>query len=82
MGLRVEGRVSVEVCLAIVMIVGTASAADKRPAARTSSADVDEGPSRKESGLRVGALAGVGFPRPLTIEGVVGIARALAIGGE
>jgi len=30
----------------------------------------------------VGALAGVGFPRPLTIEGVVGIERAIAVGAE
>jgi hypothetical protein len=87
MVLRVGRRVSVEVWVVVgVLLAGVpvrlAIAADGRPAVRTTTLDADEGASRKESGLRVGALAGIGFPRPLTIEGVVGIGRALAVGGE
>jgi hypothetical protein len=38
--------------------------------------------SPSDSRLRVGALAGVGLPRPLTFEALVGVDRTLAIGGE
>jgi hypothetical protein len=86
MGIRVERRVCVEVWLAVVLAsVSTSSragATDKLPAGPAASAEVDDGASHERGGLRVGALAGVGFPHPLTIEGVIGVARAIALGAE
>jgi hypothetical protein len=85
--MRVERRVWVEVWAAIAVALGgtlatTASATDRRPAPASANSEADDGPSNKGGALRVGALAGVGFPRPLTVEGVVGVARALSVGAE
>jgi hypothetical protein len=87
MGMRVERRVCVELWVASAVLLVSlaakpANAADTRPARRATSAEADEGPTQKGRGVRVGALAGVGFPRPLTIEGVIGVERALAVGAE
>src|SRR6476619_7130758 len=85
MGMRVARRFCVEGVVFFIVLAGmipvTANAADKPPA-RAASPDADEGTSHKDSGIRVGALAGVGFPRPITIEGVVGVGRAIAVGAE
>ncbi len=80
MGMRVARRFRVEGIVCFVMLARAASAADKKVTAGTS--DADEGTSHKENGIRLGALAGVGFPRPITIEGVVGVGRAIAVGAE
>jgi hypothetical protein len=82
--MRVARRVWVEVWVVIVVaLVGTtASAADRRSSAASASAEADDGASSKGRGVRVGALAGVGFPRPVTVEGVFGVGRALAVGAE
>ncbi len=86
MCMRVARRVCVEGVVSFVVLVGTgaapAQAGDKRAPAQAANADADEGLSHKESGIRIGALAGVGFPRPITIEGMVGIGRAIAVGAE
>src|SRR5256885_5113423 len=84
MGMRVEGRVCVRLCfLCVVAAIATtarpASGAEKGEQG-LANAEVDEGRSKSDDGFRVGALGGVGFPRPLTIEGVIGIERALAVG--
>jgi len=43
----------------------------------------DEGSTRKEKEhLRIGVLGGVGFPRPLAIEGMIKIEKILALGVE
>jgi hypothetical protein len=87
MGMRVERRVcvAVRVLSAVVAIAATAraaSAAGKGPTVRVSNAETDNGRSESGGGLRVGALGGIGFPCPLTIEGVIGFDRALAVGAD
>jgi hypothetical protein len=86
MCMRVARRFCVEGVVFFIVLAGmipaSAHSGDKRVPARAANADADEGPSHKESGIRVGALAGVGFPRPFTVEGVVGIGRAIALGAE
>jgi hypothetical protein len=85
MDMRVERRVCTVVrALGIVVAFATtatpASATDKGPAGGVANVETDHGRSESSQGVRIGALGGVGFPCPLTIEGVVGIDRALAIG--
>src|SRR5215471_14284799 len=87
MGRRVGRRVCVEVWAVVWVVLAStmavrANAADKRTPGQPANADVDDGASRKGGGFRVAALGGVGFPRPITIEGVVGVERALALGAE
>jgi len=62
-------------CLAATIVLGTTSAAGAE-------APRDRSESSQRNGLRVAALAGVGFPRPFAVEGLIGIHRALAIGLE
>src|SRR5438128_2668827 len=88
MGMRVGGRVCVVVCVvgvvaAAAAITRNASAEDRiRRPARIATPEADNGRSTSDDHVRVGALGGVGFPRPLMIEGVIGIERALAVGVE
>src|SRR5256885_5690832 len=87
MGMRVGRRVCVVVCIlvaiALAAVAMDARAGDKnRPTARSANAEADNGRTEGDDHLRVGALGGVGFPRPLMIEGVIGIERALAVGAE
>ena len=86
MGMRVEGRVCVGVCLlCVVAAIDTAAwpaSGAAKGAPGQANAEVDEGRSKSGDGFRVGALGGVGFPHPLTIEGVIGVERALAVGAE
>ncbi len=42
----------------------------------------DTKPAEPHDAVRVGALAGVGFPRPLVFEGMVKIADWVGVGGE
>jgi hypothetical protein len=42
----------------------------------------DEDSSRPPEHLRIGVLGGVGFPRPLAIEGLIKIERTIALGAE
>ncbi|HEY3254273.1 MAG TPA: hypothetical protein VGJ91_10005, partial [Polyangiaceae bacterium] len=51
------------------------------PADRAGSAEAARSDKRTDH-LRLGALVGVGFPRPLAIEGIVKLERALAFGLE
>lgn len=46
------------------------------------STDTNQSPTSRIDRWRVGALAGVGFPRPLAVEGIVKLERALAFGLE
>src|SRR4051812_23739176 len=83
MGMRVDGRVCAGVAIVLVGAWATAAqAADKLPRRGEAIPEADEGPAKKGGGLRLGALAGVGFPRPLTIEALIGLERALALGLE
>jgi len=43
---------------------------------------VDRSEQEAANPLKVGAIAGVGFPRPLSIEGMLAFGRVVAIGGE
>jgi len=55
--------------------------APSAPADRASNADGKRSDKRTDH-LRLGALVGVGFPRPLAIEGLVKVERLLALGLE
>jgi len=44
--------------------------------------EADRASSPSEGRFRVGALAGLGLPRPLTFEALIGVDRRLAIGAE
>ena len=46
------------------------------------SSESPESTSTRSDHLRVGALVGVGFPRPLAVEGIVKVERTLAFGLE
>jgi hypothetical protein len=71
------------VAIAIAVVAVDARAGDKnRPAPRMPNTEADNGPSDGDAHFRLAALGGVGFPRPLMIEGVLGIERALALGAE
>lgn len=50
--------------------------------ARAQSAPKEAEKPRSRDALRVGVLGGVGFPRPLAVEGVVVIDRLILLGGE
>lgn len=39
-------------------------------------------PQRKHEHFRLGVLGGVGFPRPLAVEGIVKLERTMALGAE
>ena len=64
----------------LTLCVPSSAHADAPPTTRPSSPDraLDEGPHP----LRVGAIAGVGFPRPLAIEGLVSFGGVLDLGAE
>jgi hypothetical protein len=66
---------AVAVCWGALALGGSASAGDRW------SADADrDRPER--GGARIGLLGGIGLPRPLALEAIVGIDRTVAIGGE
>jgi hypothetical protein len=88
MGLFVARRVCAAVCalaafVAVSAVATELRAGDKRTqAARVTHVDADEGRTESDGPFRFAALGGVGFPRPLMVEGVIGIERALALGAE
>lgn len=51
-------------------------------AARAESAPKETPKDRADRGVHVGVLGGVGFPRPLAVEGVFELDRILLLGGE
>jgi hypothetical protein len=74
----------------IAALVSLALVASPRPA-RAAAPDAapprvvvhdDQGASRDVERIRLGALGGVGFPHPLSIEGLVKIYRIVAVGAE
>jgi hypothetical protein len=62
---------------ACVLVAGTCSSI-----ARAQSATKESEKPRSEDALRVGVLGGVGFPRPLAVEGIVVIDRLVLLGAE
>ena len=44
--------------------------------------DPDSAKKPKESGFSIGALAGVGFPRPLSVEAMIVLGRGIGLGAE
>jgi hypothetical protein len=52
-----------------------------RPVADRPAGEPQKAGQKKEN-FRIGAIAGVGFPRPFAVEGLVKIRRYVAIGGE
>jgi hypothetical protein len=84
--MRVERRVGAAICVFLsvagaVTLPRPARGSDGRPAGKIGDPEVDGGSSQSK-GVRVGALGGVGFPRPLAVEAIVGFERMLAIGAE
>jgi hypothetical protein len=67
---------------ALVLRSGPASAAEVPGNRWGVNTEAGRARSPSDSRLRVGALAGVGLPRPLTFEALVGVDRTLAIGAE
>jgi hypothetical protein len=61
-----------------------AEAAEDKSSSPSSSADQPsrERPNDDRDPLRLGAVAGIGFPHPLAVEGLVKIDRVLALGVE
>jgi hypothetical protein len=51
-------------------------------AARAESAPKESEKDRADRGVRLGVLGGVGFPRPLAVEGVFELDRIILLGGE
>jgi hypothetical protein len=60
---------------------GEARAEAEAPGAETPSARADEVGDR-DSRVHVGVLGGIGFPRPLALEGLIGVGHVLALGAE
>lgn len=60
----------------------TPAASEPPPAASEPPPTVDRPDDTEPHKLRVGAIAGVGFPRPLAIEPMVVLSGYVAIGGE
>src|SRR5262245_17996676 len=83
-------RVALVAASALVALVATAVSARAREAVRPSnacSAQAVDVPSRKADAekpeaLRVGAILGVGFPRPFSAEVLAKIANVVALGAE
>lgn len=67
----------------IVRVVALATCCVLLLCSAVASADSDSGtePERREH-FRVGALASAGFPRPLSVEGMLKIERVLGLGAE
>jgi hypothetical protein len=88
MGLYVGRPVGVVVYVlgavaAIALVASQASAEEKlHRTSRITSPEADNGSSTSDGHFRLAALGGVGFPRPLMIEGLLGVERALALGAE
>ena len=64
--------------VACILVAATSSSST----ARAQSAPKEAEKPRSGDGVRVGVLGGVGFPRPLAVEGVVVIDRLILLGGE
>lgn len=61
----------------------TGASASPRSDATRDVSEPDEGrESKKSEHFRIGVLGGVGFPRPLAVEGLFKVERAIAIGAE
>jgi hypothetical protein len=66
------------VCAAACVLAAAATSST----ARAESAPKESEKDHAERGIRLGVLGGVGFPRPLAVEGVFELDRILMIGGE
>ena len=66
--------------LALLAVSATALAQPNATPAAPPPKDTDA--SHRESSVHVGVLGGVGFPRPLAIEGVLVFDRLILLGGE
>ena len=66
---------SVAACVLVAVTSGSSTA-------RAQSKPKEAEKPRSGDGVRVGVLGGVGFPRPLAVEGVVLIDRLVLLGGE
>jgi hypothetical protein len=67
--------------VAAVVCATLAAASWSRPA-RAESAPKESEKSDDSRGIHIGALAGVGFPRPLAVEGVFDVDHLLLVGAE
>jgi hypothetical protein len=78
-----RSRVSLATAFAVVAIGHAAHAAEKpSSAAQTAAVSPDSPSASGRESARLGVLAGIGFPRPLAVEGLVLIGERLLIGAE
>jgi hypothetical protein len=68
--------------IAVVVVALSSFTGRARAEAPTDRPPTDAHEGDEEEGLRIGPLAGVGFPRPLELEGLVKIDGVLALGVE
>jgi hypothetical protein len=67
--------------VAATAVCALVAASWSRPA-RAQSAPKESEKTDESRGIHVGALAGVGFPRPLAVEGVIDVDHFLLVGAE
>jgi hypothetical protein len=61
---------------------GRTAGAAVEPSAALNDSNRDQDATRAGDRVRVGVLGGIGFPRPLSLEGFVKIGRYVALGGQ